>query len=318
MTAVRELADDARAALAAALAALKAADDPGAPAVPRGHLEVAAAGLKSEAAKLGFLFAQPQAPSAAAAAGLLRALRDAAAALCALLAAAAARGGPTLRRALHQTGEVVVNSCVELVGGAARAAEGGPAERAVLPRAAAVCMERCDAAAKAPLDDQTAIGRATALVARQIQDAAAELAGAVDEARMEAEADDDVAEADGEAVGPAATGVIRSVQGILEAAVDVLRAAMRALLDGGAAAAAGAEAWESALFHVKQLAAAADEAAAGAYPPYNAEELVGDAGAVVTGCELICEELDLGGAALARAHAAQGELERQLAGGGGL
>lgn len=256
------------ATLTTALEVVRAAGDTSAPSPTRERLSAVAEALKSESAKVGFMFSQKEAPGRVAGEALLAALRDAAATLCMLLAAAAAGGGPTLRKTLDATASATVGPVIDLV----KAAGAGPSRAAGLPQLAGLVMERCDAAGKAPLDDRTAIGRALTSVARQVADAAGEL---------------------GDEEGPVAAGAAE----VLKAAGGVLRATMRTLLHANASPLGGeGDLWESVLFHGKQLAAAADDLAVATYESDDAEGLAGAAEAVATGCELLAEEVP-GGAA---------------------
>jgi hypothetical protein len=324
------IAADTCAALAAALERVREARDASAPAPTREAVIAAAAALKHEAAKVGFTMARE--PGADAARSLLGALADAAGALCALLAVAAARGGPTLRRALAQTAEATTNAAAALVRGAAGVPAGplAPAHGlAALPQLAGALMERADAASAAPLDDRAALGRALTLAARQVADAALELAAAAAEAEAAAvaEADDGRASGNGAAAAagaatdsddefggatdPRQAAALRAAHGLLGAAVAAPRAVVRALLaaplgtppgepareDAPGAPAGGAanpavDAWERVLAHVRDLSGAADELAACAYghEPGQPAELRGAAAALLGDCERICGE----------------------------
>ena len=242
--------------------------DTSAAAPSRERVTAVADGLKSEAAKVGFLFSQTEKPSRVAGELLLAGLRDTTATLCLLFAAATAGRGPTLRKSLEKIAGDVVSPVIALIKAAVKAS----GDATTLPPLAGLVMERCAVAGRAPLDDRTAIGRAMTSVARQIADAAAELSAAA--AAQEDEEDDGLA-------------LLVAVRAVVEGAGGVVRAAMRVLLtaDGG-------EAWESILFHVNQLSAAVDDAAIAAYSPDEVEEMQGAAAAVLNGCELIADEVD--------------------------
>lgn len=376
-----DFAADVCSTLQTALEVVQSSRDTSAVAPPRELVAATAEGLKQEAAKVGLMYSDTRnAPSGNAAQALLGDLRDNTTALCMLYAAAAASGSTSLRKSLEATAAAVVGAVCDLV--QAAAGKEGPSELVV--RCAGMCIERCTAAAKAPLDDRTAIGRALASVARQLADAANEVGeeqgstdGEDDEGENGAkEAEEDQqqeeeavlqrvvltvpapAEAEGgaratarnfaqkveewleggdapegtamvgtctieggrvlasllvggpgampvgsavalrdaeadveEGKGPmtVSSAVLLAVQSVLQGAAGVVQAAMRALM-AAEGASQDADAWESVLFHARQLAVAADDLAAAAYPPHDAEEVGGALEAVVNSCELIGEE----------------------------
>ncbi|KAL4541428.1 hypothetical protein Ndes2526B_g05956 [Nannochloris sp. 'desiccata'] len=271
--------DDVCSTLQTGVEIVRSASDASAPPPSRDTVAAVAEGVKSEAAKVGYMFSQKNLPESVAGESLIAGLRDTATTLCMLFAAAASGGGPTLRKSLEDTINKVIEPIIELIKAVAAAhlVDPQPAAAAAVPQRAGLVMERCDIAAKAPLDDRTAIGRALTSVARQLADAASELA-------EELAGDNDGIENDQKEVISAALHVI-------QAAGNVIRATMRELLSVDASPNQNGEVWESILFHGKQLAGAVDDLAIASYSSEDKEDVRGSAEAVVTGCQLIAEEV---------------------------
>lgn len=290
--------DDVCSTLETALSIVRSASDTSAPAPSRDRVAAVAEGLKSESAKVGYMFSQKDLPGKIAAESLLAGLRDTAATLCMLFAAAASGRGPTLGKSLDVAASSVIEPVIALVKAAGTA--GGPSSAPTLHKLAGLCMERCDTAAKAPLDDRTAIGRALTLVAKQLADAASELAeeeataaggcGEKDEAN-EAEKEDEDEDANRDEL----IVVMRGARRVIEAAGGVLKTTMRALLTVDASLGEERETWESVLFHARGLGAAADDLAIASYTPDEKEDVRGAAEALATGCELVADEVPGGG-----------------------
>ena len=138
------------------LETLQGRPDPSAPPPSRQLLVATSQCLRTEAAKVGLMFNAPEPPSAADSEALLRSLQNAAGGVCMVLMGAAGRGGPTLRQSVHSAAQRLVSACQELVRGAVLEHARGEALMHLVGR----CLEQCDAVAKAPLDNKTAIGRA--------------------------------------------------------------------------------------------------------------------------------------------------------------
>lgn len=189
------------------------------------------------------MFAQKDGlPTAVVAASLIAGLRDTCTALCMLLAAAAAGGGPTLYACLVSTASLVVEAVTALIRGAAAAATAttAAAESAEqLPPIAGLVMERCDAAAKAPMDDKTAIGRAIASVARQIADASVELRQELGQEKTE----EGEEEEDGDNATTSDVVVLELTKGVVDAACDVVRSTMQVLLRADASLQGDGDQW---------------------------------------------------------------------------
>jgi len=255
---------------------VRSASDASFPSPSRDRVAAVAEGVKSETAKVGYMFSQKNLPDTVAGESLIAGLRDTATSLCMLFAALASGGGRTLRKALEDTINKVIETTIALIKAVAAAVE-DPQTAAALPQLAGLIMERCDIAAKVPLDDRTAIGRALTSVARQLADAASELS-------EELEGDNDGNEND-------ESEVMNAAMHVIQAAGNVVRAAMKELLTADASLDQNGELWESVLFHGKQLAGAVDDLAIASYSSEDKEDVRGSAEAVVTGCQLIAEEV---------------------------
>ena len=289
--------EDVCSTLEIGLEIVRSAADTSVPAPTRDRVAAVAEGLKSESAKVGFMFSQKDPPGKIAGESLLAGLRDTAATLCMLFAAAASGRGPTLRKTLDFIASSVIEPVIALV----KAAGAGPSAAASLPKLAGLCMERCDIAAKAPLDDRTAIGRALTTVAKQLADAASELAdeeasasggnGFDEEEGAEEEEEGD----EGEGISSEAVALMKGAKGVIEAAGGVLKATMRSLLTVEPSLSDDKEVWESILFHARQLAVAADDLAIATYSPDDKDEIRGAVEALATGCELLVDEVPGGG-----------------------
>ena len=244
---VQQLGRDAVATMQAALTALR--DSRGHAALPptRQQLQAAVALLRKEAATVGLYFSQRAPPQPTEdVQPLLRNFQNAVALVCMLCTGlSAAEGqGPSLRKAVLATASALVESCAALVRGAA--VDG--AQGTQLMMLSGCCLEMCEVAGRAPLDNRAAVGRAITTLLKQIVDAQRELQQAVDES-----AQGGAAEAQGgegsEALGPAG-------------------AAGAAARGGGAAAAAAEESGSTAVVSglcnaVQKLAVAADESGGG-------------------------------------------------------
>ncbi len=260
---------------------VRAASDTSSPSPTRDRIAAVAEGIKSEAAKVGYMFSRETKPDKVAGESLIAGLRDTTTTLCMLFAALASGGGPTLRKSLENIIQKVVEAAIALV----QAAAASEVQTAALPQVAGMVMERSDLAAKAPLDDRTAIGRALTTVAKQIADASSELADELNR---------------GDGVENEQKEVINGAMVVLQTAGDVVRAAMKKLLTEDASPDHNGDLWESILFHAKQLAAAIDDLAI-ATQEEDKEDIHGSAEAVVTGCGLIGDELNLEVAAVEEA-----------------
>ena len=86
--------------------------------------------------------------------------------------------------------------------------------------------------------------------------------------------------------------IIKGAMDVLQAAGNVVRATMRELLTADASPDQSGELWESILFHGKQLASAADDLAIASYSSDDKEDVKGSLESVVTGCQLIGEEVE--------------------------
>ncbi len=153
-------AKDACATMHAALAALKESHDLSVPTPTRQQLAGAVQRLKMEAAKLGLLFNQDAAPTQAEASALLAGMQAAVSGLCVAYLGVLTSAGPSLRTAVHAAATAAVEAAVALVGGAL--VNGARGEQLMM--LAGFAMEMCDAAAKAPLSNKAAIGRAATQV----------------------------------------------------------------------------------------------------------------------------------------------------------
>lgn len=240
---------------------------------------------KSAAAKVGFMFAKGR-PDSEIEKSLLKALSDSLFSMCMLLASVAAGEGPSLRQAVDSAANGLVGSGVALI----KASVQMPPP-SILPRLAGLCMEECDAAARVPLDNKTAVGRSLTRVARQIADAAKELKQFVEEFE---EQDEDENEED----------IVRTValaaQKCISSTHDVVKAVIKALLavdswaDGG-----GDDSWEGVLRRCRDLSAAADELAAAVYSAEESSEDVSNAGEELMGlCEGLVEAIPVEGGAV--------------------
>jgi hypothetical protein len=273
--------DDVCSTLQTGVEIIRSVADASSPTPTRDRVAAVAERIKSEAAKVGYMFSQKNLPDVVVAESLIAGLRDTATTLCMIFAAAASGSGPTLRKALEDTINKVIEPTIALVRAvaAAAAAEGSQLSAAALPQLAGLVMERCDIAAKVPLDDRTAIGRALTSVARQLADAASELAE-----ELVGDNDDDDDEKDEKEI-------IKAAMHVIQAAGYVVRATMRELLTADASQDQNGELWESVLFHGKELAGAVDDLAIASYSSEEKEDVGGFAEAVVTGCQLIAEEV---------------------------
>ena len=290
--------EDVCSTLQTGLEIIRSASDTSVPSPTRDRVAAVAEGVKSEAAKLGYMFSQKNLPDKIAGESLVAGLRDTATTLCMLFAASASGGGPTLRKSLENTSKAVIEPTIALIKAVA-VVESSHAAGA-LPQLAGLVMERCDLAGKAPLDDRTAIGRALTSVARQIHDAAKELA---EELETKNESEDGDAEDDEEEESEKKQKeIIKGAMMVVEAAGNVVRAATRELLTVDASPEQAGELWESILFHGKQLAGAVDDLAIASYSADEHEDVRGSAESVVTSCELIGEEV--AGEAVSQAVAA--------------
>ena len=139
--------------------------------------------VRSEAAKIGFLFSQEKTPERDEAKSLLSGLRNSTALFCSVISSVVAGGGCTLKRVTYETVKNLVDAVCELMKAAAEmfdSEEDLEFQRRRITKLAGVCVACCEVAKKAPLDDKLAIGRALSLVARQLADAAAEVNEEID------------------------------------------------------------------------------------------------------------------------------------------
>jgi Grap2 and cyclin-D-interacting len=297
--------EDVCSTLQTAVEIIRSAADASAPSPSRDRVAAVAQGIKSEAAKVGYMFSQKNQPDKVGGEALIAGLRDTATTLCMLFAAAASGGGPTLRKSLENTMHALVESTIALIRASAAASTVENSAQ-VLPKFAGLVMERCDLAEKAPLDDRTAIGRALTSVARQLADAASELLEELTSAGFGEDGADD----DDDDEEERQKEIINAAMLVIQAAGNVVRITMRLLLTADASPEQQGELWESILFHGKQLAGAVDDLAIASYSAEEHEDVRGAAEAVVTGCQLIGEEID--GEALRQGVAAVEEAGEKL------
>jgi hypothetical protein len=262
------------ATMQAALAAMQESRDLSAPCPSRQLLHAATEGVKAETSKLGLMLSSSTstpAPPVDQVAAMLQGLQRAVTALCSLCAAAHAAGGPTLRSALGGERGVItslIHACVSLV--QAAVVEGQRGEGVV--QLTGLCLQRAVEAAKAPLDNKSAIGRALMVVLRQLKDAERELQQACNSdggVGMESEEDEcvDVAahnssgagdgvgvpalanghtnddqhledgdwewDAVGQSLSPSERGVVEGTCALVKAAHELLAALVRRLLSTG-------------------------------------------------------------------------------------
>jgi len=177
MTAAPEFAADVCSTLEAAVDAVQNTGTARHDRPTRNQVEYVATGLKQEVAKVGLMFSQSSGPGEDAAPSLLADLRDSATALCMIWASAAAFSGPTLRQILYKAAKSISESVSALVKAACQETHTAATATAVV-QLAGVCIDRCEAAIKVPLDNRTAIGRALGSVARQLADGALEMGAA--------------------------------------------------------------------------------------------------------------------------------------------
>lgn len=273
---------------------------------------------QTEIAKLVFFINNTASPSPEEVAPLLGALQNCVSLHCMLLTGLTARAGPSLRKAALAAAESLTEACTALARGA-----GTRLGEQQLMMLAGFALEKCDAAARAPLDNRSAIGRAITLVLRQLADATRELeevaeagereanAAAADTAVKAAEVAEEGTLASATAgSGQAAVAVavdgdrseepltaeqlaaVKGAQGLLAAAMALVKGLVRALLAqcDGDLSSGTCEAWESQLYHVSALAAAGDDLAAACYMA-GVEDVASAAEAVATGAELLVDEL---------------------------
>lgn len=263
--------------------------------------------LKLEAAKVGFMCSQPQFPTQAEGEGLIKGFQSATVALCAvLLHTGGGAAGATLKKSGSQLAEAIRNSSLELLKTAFQEGSARNSPESVA-RAAGMVIDRIELAAKAPLDNKTAIGRAITLVSKQLADVVQELSATEVEAAAEnthANGDDeDKIQHDDDDFDDFGTftaqdvAVIRAMIDFLQSVQGVLRSTLRVLVDTDSAIVdqEQGEAWESVLFHTQQLRSTADDLAAACYPQQDGDEICGAAEAVVNGCELIIDEAKIQG-----------------------
>lgn len=279
-----------------ALRTLCSTRDTSRPRPERAAVAAACQLVKLEASKLALLYCEPGAGGVPEAHGLplVGGLQSAVCALCSLLEGAAARGGPTLRRVLEAAASAVVAAASALARGAVDGAGGRPG---VVVHLAGVALASSDDAARVPLDNRIAIGREVTKGIRQLMDGVRELAeaasgegeqpdtdngaGAGTEAEAEAAADADLDFFGGQGLSPEEAAVASAASALLVQAAALVRVLARALVSAGAAPEEPAcrEAWESSLFHLRQLVESADELASCAMCPHRAGQPgEGDAG----------------------------------------
>jgi hypothetical protein len=122
-------------------------------------------------------------------------------------------------------------------------------------------------------------------------------AGTGAEAKAEAAGDADLDFFGGQGLSPEEAAVASAASALLAQAAALVRVLARALMSAGEAPEEPEvrEAWESSLFHLRQLVESADELASCAMcPPAGAGELGGAAESVATCCELLVEEVPSG------------------------